>query len=213
MFIKSCSQGVDEGIAYCCTCISFTSTHRYKDVDLFYILLQIGFHISSMQFWIYIWRSVKSEPICNTILIKNTQWDAFITWSILVKTLATDKRYPIARPWGRGMGCLLSEKNSDWCSPEVTVVLYAISCYIWPCYNVTHLYILWGKVNISECHDDVKGRFIYGVREIQCSLPLIGRDSYVLLNLTYHITLTQSVTTKQFRIQLWPLIVPCGPFY
>ena len=50
-------------------------------------------------------------------------------------------RHPIAHPWGRDMGCLLWEFNSDIHFASVTVMVYAISFEIGPCYNGIWLYI------------------------------------------------------------------------
>ena len=57
------------------------------------------------------------------------------------------KRHPIARPLGRGVGCLLSNPASDWYSATVPVIIYAISCYIRPRYNGTRLYYLIFKLS------------------------------------------------------------------
>ena len=48
------------------------------------------------------------------------------------------KRHPIARPLGRGMGCLVGW-HSDLYYASVTPVTYVISCHIGPCYNGTQL--------------------------------------------------------------------------
>ena len=46
-------------------------------------------------------------------------------------------RHLIARPWGRGMRCLLWIET-DLYSASINAVLYETSCYIGPCYNSTH---------------------------------------------------------------------------
>ena len=45
-------------------------------------------------------------------------------------------RHPIARPWGRGMGCLLWV-NSDFSSTAVIALLCVISWYVAPHFNET----------------------------------------------------------------------------
>ena len=69
------------------------------------------------------------------------QCDAVIMWSIFSKRVQDiNKRHPIARPSGRGMGCLL------WVQPLIDILLHfpammcAIPCHIGPCYNGTWLF-------------------------------------------------------------------------
>ena len=47
------------------------------------------------------------------------------------------KRHPIARLLRRDMGCLLWVQTLDSYSASFTAVMYAITCYIGPCYNNT----------------------------------------------------------------------------
>ena len=56
----------------------------------------------------------------------------------------THKIHPIARPSGRGMGCILWVQTLDLYFASVTAVMYAIhvSCYIEPRYNGIGLYIV-----------------------------------------------------------------------
>ena len=49
------------------------------------------------------------------------------------------KRYPLARPLGQVMGCLLWGSNSHLYSASVIEVMFAISYYIRPRYIVTEL--------------------------------------------------------------------------
>ena len=53
---------------------------------------------------------------------------------------SSHNRHSIARPYGRGMGCLLWVLQSDSCSIPTTAVLHVIWCYIAPPYNGTRLY-------------------------------------------------------------------------
>ena len=55
--------------------------------------------------------------------------------------LNSQKRHPMARPWGRGMGCLFVTVTSYAYFTSVFVVPYAKSCYVELCYNGTRLYI------------------------------------------------------------------------
>ena len=49
-------------------------------------------------------------------------------------------RRSIARPWGRGMECVLWVEALILCSALLTVVMYAIWCYVGPRYNGTRTF-------------------------------------------------------------------------
>ena len=68
------------------------------------------------------------------------QWRRYSTISFLQKPC---NRHPIARWWGRYIGCLLWLQTLDLCfaTISVSVVLHIISCYHIPWYSGTQSYI------------------------------------------------------------------------
>ena len=70
--------------------------------------------------------------------ISEKQCSAIIMWSIFSKFIT---REPHSSPVRARYGVSLVGSNSDSCPASVTIMMYAISCYIIPRYNGIWLYV------------------------------------------------------------------------
>ena len=92
-------------------------------------------------------------------------------------------RHPIARPWGRGMGCLLWV-NSDFSSNAVIALLCVISWYVAPHFNKTPdvWYLTTTKHWNPQYSRPSVECIVLRVQVLRCGWLWVGYNLYLLLD-------------------------------